>query len=60
MKLVCCACRRHNKNGEWVQLHELEEHRLSHGYCPSCYEKIIKRAELIALHSSSGRIRGPQ
>lgn len=50
MQIVCCVCQRHKKNGVWVgSSSSVGEQRVSHGYCPSCYIKIMRRCGLPPL-----------
>lgn len=38
----CCTCHRVRMEGEWVWREDESPvtHRISHGYCPGCAEKV--------------------
>jgi len=38
---VCCACQKYFDNGEWVE-GNIPIGKQSHGYCPECFEEIMK------------------
>ncbi len=41
MRTVCCVCHRVKGEDGWVRVAGMIAGRLSHGYCPECYEKAM-------------------
>jgi len=41
MRTICCVCQRVKGEDGWVLVAGLVASRLSHGYCPECYEKAM-------------------
>ncbi|MFA6284113.1 MAG: hypothetical protein WC633_08230 [Desulfurivibrionaceae bacterium] len=41
MRTVCCVCRRVKCKGGWLEEMVESEVRVSHGFCPECYEKTM-------------------
>jgi len=43
MRTICCQCQRlKEEGGGWVRVAGLLADRLSHGYCPECYDKAMQ------------------
>lgn len=42
MRTICCLCKRVKGENGWVQVDGLVASRLSHGYCPECYEAAMR------------------
>lgn len=47
MKMICCVCHKtkSQKGWDWVKQSISQTRNLSHGYCPDCYRKTIRRIE---------------
>ena len=44
MEKVCCGCRRVKKQNSWVKVAKsLALVKQSHGYCPDCYQKAMRK-----------------
>lgn len=41
MRTICCVCQRVKGEDGWVRVAGMIASRLSHGYCPECYEKAM-------------------
>lgn len=41
MRTVCCVCQRLKGEKGWVRVAGVIASRLSHGYCPECYQKAM-------------------
>ena len=39
----CCVCRRYKIRGEWMYYPSSHGLEVSHGYCPKCFDKQMKR-----------------
>ncbi|MEW6499925.1 MAG: hypothetical protein ACOY8P_08080 [Thermodesulfobacteriota bacterium] len=58
MRTVCCVCQRVKGEHGWVRVAGLIVSRLSHGYCPECYEEALAALEAHApLPRPRGRLR---
>lgn len=47
MRTVCCVCRRVKCNGEWFEEMVEAEVRVSHGFCPACFDKTMDQFALV-------------
>lgn len=46
----CCVCGRREHQGHWRRNFSTDEPcRISHGYCPSCYEEFMDRLDRLFL-----------
>lgn len=50
----CCVCRKRERDGAWRPEQGVAGERVSHGYCPACYEEFMERLELLFL--ARGRV----
>lgn len=54
---ICCECKCINHNNAWVRIEKILEHqgfeRLSHGYCPTCYERTLQKFGLTPPHQDT-------
>ena len=51
MEKVCCGCHRVKKQDRWVKRGKgVSLVKLSHGYCPRCYEKAIQKVMAFGAH----------
>ncbi|MHB1184838.1 MAG: hypothetical protein ACYC4A_09105 [Desulfobulbia bacterium] len=41
MRTVCCVCRRVKCKGDWLEQMIESEVRVSHGFCPECFDKTM-------------------
>jgi len=41
MRTVCCVCRRVKCKGDWLEEMIASEIRVSHGFCPECFDKTM-------------------
>ena len=42
----CCVCGRREREGFWSRDHSMgEQHWVSHGYCPVCYQEFMERLD---------------
>ena len=46
MRTVCCVCQKVKRGGVWVKQPVATEGRLSHGFCPDCYEETLVRIHM--------------
>jgi hypothetical protein len=49
MKRVCCVCRRVEQDGQWLKNPVSAQQRVSHVYCPLCYEDLMDEIDRYAL-----------
>ena len=50
MTTVCCVCHRTKSGKGWIKRRQAkDEERLSHGYCPTCYQATMARFQLDRL-----------
>jgi hypothetical protein len=46
----CCVCGRREREGVWSRDFSRDEQlRVSHGYCPACYEEFMDRLDQLFL-----------
>lgn len=51
MVKVCCGCHRVKKRHGWVKMGKsLALVKPSHGYCPECYQKAMKKVVDFGVH----------
>lgn len=43
MTTVCCKCLKTKTDNGWTKADSQNPTRLSHGYCPACYQETIKK-----------------
>ncbi|MGV1097781.1 hypothetical protein ACUUL3_00010 [Thiovibrio sp. JS02] len=43
MRTICCMCQKVKHKGDWLEEAVEDQVRLSHGFCPECYEKTMAR-----------------
>ncbi|MHB1014453.1 MAG: hypothetical protein ACYC2W_04125 [Desulfurivibrionaceae bacterium] len=41
MRTICCVCRRVKCKGGWFEQMLASEVRVSHGFCPECFDKTM-------------------
>lgn len=41
MQMVCCLCKRTKDEDGWVEKIVSYSKKLSHGYCPECFQKTM-------------------
>lgn len=41
MRTVCCVCRKVKCKGDWLEQMLESEVRVSHGFCPECFDKTM-------------------
>ena len=46
MRTVCCVCRRVKCKGDWLEQMVEAEVRVSHGFCPECFDKTMAQFSL--------------
>ncbi len=46
---VCCVCRKVEKKGQWITTLSSTLQKVSHVYCPICYEDVLDKIERYAL-----------
>lgn len=48
MKIVCCLCGKIKSKEGWVSRIATAQNKknMSHGFCPGCYEKTVKKINL--------------
>jgi len=56
MTTICCQCQRTKEGNNWKRKFVRGEQRISHGYCPKCYRKVIEK---ISSHLPSDAIAAP-
>lgn len=45
MQTICCLCHKTKHRNGWVKKLVPHSRKLSHGYCPRCFRKILKQIE---------------
>ena len=45
VKTICCVCHKTKDLNGWIDQFISQYKKLSHGYCPECYEETIKKIE---------------
>jgi hypothetical protein len=45
MQVICCVCLKTKKQKGWAKQAARSGVRLSHGYCPQCYQQMMERVE---------------
>ena len=43
MQKVCCVCAKTDNGSGWSREPLADYRRLSHGYCPDCYRRLMER-----------------
>lgn len=43
MRTICCVCHRTKGSNGWKKQKAAGEIRISHGYCPDCYQQVIQQ-----------------
>ncbi|MCK5340985.1 MAG: hypothetical protein KAJ60_07915 [Desulfobulbaceae bacterium] len=51
MKTVCCLCLKTKEPDGWKLYVPTRQETYSHGYCPECYQEVMKRFRASPLHS---------
>lgn len=47
MTTVCCVCHRTKSGKSWMKKRKTKgEERVSHGYCPECYQATMERFQI--------------
>ncbi|MCX5865045.1 MAG: hypothetical protein NTW42_08255 [Deltaproteobacteria bacterium] len=46
MRTICCVCRRVKSKGDWLEEMIESEVRVSHGFCPECFDKTMAQFSL--------------
>lgn len=46
---ICCVCRRREEEGQWRSEKVGRDQRVSHAYCPGCYEGLMEEIERYAI-----------
>ncbi len=54
METVCCVCARIKRGSRWINGEPRPGLAVSHGFCPACYQALIRRIEFFGR----GRGRG--
>jgi len=57
MRTVCCVCRRVKCKGDWLEQMVEAEVRVSHGFCPECFDKTMTQFSLAWSTRTEGTIR---
>lgn len=57
MITICCMCKKVITQCGWTRQSASSEHKVSHGYCPDCYQNMMKKFKLDPQTSSFGRKR---
>lgn len=45
MQTMCCVCQKTKSQAGWIQGRAEKKGRVSHGYCPDCFHRIMERAQ---------------
>jgi len=45
MTRVCCVCNRIEEDGAWILPQGPVDGRVSHGFCPACYRRMLAAVE---------------
>ena len=53
MTRICCVCKKSEFEGQWKRMPAGAVHKMSHGYCPLCYEIVMDEIERFALQTLS-------
>lgn len=43
MRTICCKCLRVKVDDQWLSDYPVDHFRLSHGFCPECYQIALKQ-----------------
>jgi hypothetical protein len=43
MRTICCKCLRVKVDDQWLSDYPVDHLRLSHGFCPKCYQIALKQ-----------------
>jgi len=57
MRTVCCVCRRVKCKGDWLEQMVEAEVRVSHGFCPECFDKTMIQFSLAWSNRTDGTAR---
>lgn len=57
MRMICCMCHKTKSPKGWVREFKPQNAELSHGYCPKCYRKAMKKIAADVLEARSARKR---
>lgn len=62
MRTICCMCQRLKIDNAWVFDNPEPHGRLSHGFCPDCYQAVIvrlgdKQMQIRSLEKTSGQVK---
>ena len=43
MQIICCVCNKTKNHNGWEKQAAWSGVQLSHGYCPQCYQQMMKK-----------------
>ena len=53
MKRICCVCAKVEMDGQWEKIPGMAFEKVSHVYCPVCYETLMDEVERFAMQHLS-------
>jgi len=51
MRTVCCVCKKTKCGDFWIWSWPRKNQKVSHGYCPKCFDKLLAAIDLRAAGS---------
>lgn len=54
MKTVCCVCQKTKSQSGWIKQRLECKSKMSHGYCPECYQLTMQQVQSNPAWNSGG------